>query len=145
MQKSFYSKKLFIFNFSTLNLWNVDVELRTKKLRHFPPLFSLFSSFQFTWKAINKIAYDWMRTADLWSQKRLLYRLRHNHCPLRHRELWLHGRKKKCTSVVQTSWHRGDHIRDSFSNHLSVSNLFRTRPFVGSEICLGPPFTPVPD
>ena len=29
----------------------------------------------------NKSANDWIRTADLWYQKQLLYQLRHNHCP----------------------------------------------------------------
>ena len=27
-------------------------------------------------------ANDWIRTADLWYQKRPLYQLSHNHCPL---------------------------------------------------------------
>ena len=26
--------------------------------------------------------YDWIRTADLWSRKRPLYQLNHNHCPI---------------------------------------------------------------
>ena len=28
-----------------------------------------------------KFADDWIRMADFWSQKRLLYQLRHYHCP----------------------------------------------------------------
>ena len=28
---------------------------------------------------VNKIADDWIRTADLWWRKRTLYQLRHNH------------------------------------------------------------------
>ena len=28
----------------------------------------------------NKIANDWIRTADLWCRKRPLYQLRHSHC-----------------------------------------------------------------
>ena len=27
-------------------------------------------------------ANDWIRTADLWNQKQLLYQLSHHHCPI---------------------------------------------------------------
>ena len=31
---------------------------------------------------VNKIDHDWIQTADLWCQKRLLKQLRHNHCSI---------------------------------------------------------------
>ena len=52
---------------------------------HSWPLFSLFSSFQYTVDSkqmFNKFADDWIRTADLWYRKRPLYQLSHHHCPL---------------------------------------------------------------
>ena len=30
---------------------------------------------------VHKLVDDWMQTTDLWCRKRLLYQLRHNHCP----------------------------------------------------------------
>ena len=48
------------------------------------PLFSLFSSFQYSWlltNVQNKIADDKFRTVDLWRWKQLLYQQSHNHCP----------------------------------------------------------------
>ena len=39
-------------------------------------------SIQFTVNIVqNNFADDWIRTAELWSRKRQLYQLRHNHCP----------------------------------------------------------------
>ena len=50
---------------------------------HSRQLFSLFLSFQYSWQYIGnkKFANDWIRTADLWSPKRPLYQLSHNHYP----------------------------------------------------------------
>ena len=42
-----------------------------------PSLFFI-SSFQYSLQLI-KFADDWIRTADLWGHKQLLYQLRHNH------------------------------------------------------------------
>ena len=54
-----------------------------KKNWPIPASFSLFSSFQYSWQKIFNINFwdDWIRTADLWSWKQLLYQLSHNHCP----------------------------------------------------------------
>ena len=51
---------------------------------HYQPLFSLFSSFQYSFLTkliVNNIPDDWIRTAVFWYWKRPLYQLRHNHCP----------------------------------------------------------------
>ena len=48
----------------------------------FRPRFHYFSSFQYSWQqALFNINFadDWIRTADLWCQKWLLYQLSHNH------------------------------------------------------------------
>ena len=48
------------------------------------PLFSLFSSYQYSWQYTNvkyKFPNDWIRTSDLWYFKRPLYQLGHHHCP----------------------------------------------------------------
>ena len=34
-------------------------------------------------RSLHIFARDWSRTADLWCQKRPLYQLSHNHCPMR--------------------------------------------------------------
>ena len=46
----------------------------------FTASFYLFSSFQYRF-TVNKICNDWIRTADFWCQKPLLYQLSHNHFP----------------------------------------------------------------
>ena len=46
-------------------------------------LFFGFLLFQYIWQYV-KFADDWIRTVDLWCQKRPLYQLSHNHCPLRY-------------------------------------------------------------
>ena len=44
-------------------------------------LFLLFSSFQHSRELNINFADDWIRTMDLWCQKRLLYQLSYTHCP----------------------------------------------------------------
>ena len=43
--------------------------------------FRLFNTIYYIQLIENKIADDWIRTADLWCRKRPLYQPRHNHCP----------------------------------------------------------------
>ena len=53
------------------------------KLSHSRPLFLYFRLFNTVLIQLiaNKIAANWIRIADLWCPKRLLYQLSHNHCP----------------------------------------------------------------
>ena len=51
-----------------------------KKDPHFQPLF-ISSSFQYSKHSISIFADVCIRTTDLWSRKRPLYQLSHNHCP----------------------------------------------------------------
>ena len=62
----------------TLQFWRPQL----LKTGPFPSSFSLFSSFENSWQYIGRyveFANDWIRTADLWCQKRPLYQLSHNH------------------------------------------------------------------
>ena len=43
--------------------------------------FRLFYSWQYTNVLYKSFDDDWIRTADFWCWKRLLYQLSHNHCP----------------------------------------------------------------
>ena len=45
-----------------------------------PGLFHLLLSFQYSQQNLI-FTYDWIRTANLWCRKQLLYQLNHNHCP----------------------------------------------------------------
>ena len=53
------------------------------EMGHSRPLFSLFSSVQYSWQMFKKFVDDWIWTADLWCWKQPLYQLSHNHCPLK--------------------------------------------------------------
>ena len=75
--------------FMLLNKARIDKKFNKffKKNWPYPASFCLYSSFQYTVDGkqmfnINlNIAYEWIRTEDLWYRKRPLYQLSHNHCP----------------------------------------------------------------
>ena len=84
------SKWVFFGRVVVVDTWDLQVRIpyprHTWLLRNSWPLFSLFSSFQYSWPKtvfyVNFIADDWIRTADLWRWKRSLYQLdHHNHRP----------------------------------------------------------------
>jgi len=55
----------------------------------FPASFLFFVfSIQLTVNIQSNFANDWIWTSDLWSQKRPLYQLSHNHCPTSNRPQW---------------------------------------------------------
>ena len=60
------------------------------KMGHSLPLFLYFRFFRYSWQWTYNINFadDWFRTADLWSQKRLLYQLCHNLCPIERGRIW---------------------------------------------------------
>ena len=83
--------------------WNNWIEQSAFLKRAFPGLlflyFRLFNTVDSNC-SLQIFANDWIRTADLWSQKLPLYQLSHNHCPTEYFLLRKQKRRKRESEKV---------------------------------------------
>ena len=70
--------------FHCLSLWLKNFNKMSIAILYKINWFLYFRLIRYSWQWTYNINFadDWFRTADLWSQKRLLYQLCHNLCPI---------------------------------------------------------------